>query len=86
MTKHKLVEWVKNYFAGWNFTRILRLVLAVALFGAFFSTKEQLYAVVGSFLGMQAILNLSCPGGNCETPAKTTQKQVMKFKKLELKK
>lgn len=86
MIKNKLMEWAKNYIAGWNFTRILRLVLAVALFGAFFSTKEQLYAVVGSFLGMQAILNMSCPGGNCATTAKPIQKQVMKFKKLELKK
>lgn len=83
---HKLTEWAKKYITGWNFTRILRLGLAVALFGAFFSTKEQLYAVIGSFLGMQAILNLSCPGGNCETPARSSQKQVMKFKKLDLKK
>jgi hypothetical protein len=86
MVKNKLIEWGKNYIAQWNFTRLLRLLLAIALFGAFFSTKEQLYAVVGSFLGMQAILNMSCPGGNCETTPKPTQKQVMKFKKLELKK
>ncbi len=86
MINNKMMDWVKNYITGWSFTRILRLVLAIALFGAFFSTKEQLYAVIGSFLGMQALLNLSCPGGNCETTVKPTQKQVMKFKKLELKK
>ena len=86
MLTSKLSEWIKNYVAGWNFTRLLRLVLAIALFGAYFSTKEQLYAVIGSFLGMQAILNMSCPGGNCETTTKPAQKQVMKFKKLELKK
>ena len=86
MTTTKVTDWAKKYIAGWNFTRILRLVLAISLFGAFFSTKEQLYAVIGSFLGMQAILNMSCPGGNCETTAKPTQKHVMKYKKLELKK
>ncbi len=86
MVKNKFAAWAKTYIAGWNFTRLLRLLLAMALFGAFFSTKEQLYAVAGSFLGMQALLNLSCPGGSCAPAAKPTQKQVMKFKKLELKK
>ncbi|MDP3443545.1 MAG: hypothetical protein Q8T08_11865 [Ignavibacteria bacterium] len=81
---NKVIDWIKSYVSGWSFTRILRLILAGSALAAYFSTNEQLYLVVGLFLGVQAILNMSCPGGSCEAPAKNEQKPVMKFKKLDI--
>lgn len=84
MWKNKLTTLLKDYLSGWNFTRILRLAFAGVLIAGYFSTKEPLYLVASLFLGAQSLLNLSCPGGSCATPAANRPRQVMKFKKLEL--
>lgn len=84
MWKNKLTTFLKEYLSGWNFTRILRLAFAGVLIAGYFSTKEPLYLVASLFLGAQSLLNLSCPGGSCATPAAKRPNQVMKFKKLKL--
>lgn len=75
---------IKKYFAAWDFTRFFRLGLGVLMLIAYFSTKESLYLAVSIFLSMQAILNLSCPGGTCATNVPANKdKQVMEFEKYE---
>lgn len=75
---------IKKYFQSWDFTRTLRMVLSVILMAAYFATKESLYLAVSVFLGIQAILNLSCPGGTCTTSVpQNKEKQLMEFEKYE---
>ena len=57
----------KGLLTGWDFARIIRTILAVALGIAYFSTKEEMYLVGAIFLGVQAIFNIGCPGGACKT-------------------
>lgn len=53
---------------NWNFARVLRLVLAVAFFGAAVSSGEWIAYVVAAVFGLQAILNVGCCGSACAAP------------------
>ena len=78
------METFKKYFAVWDFSRIFKMVLGVALMIGYFSTKENMYLVGGIFFAGQAILNIGCPGGSCATNVpKDTEKKVMEFDKYE---
>jgi hypothetical protein len=80
------MEAIKKYLAGWDLSRIIRLVLGVAMGIGYLSTKESLYLIGGLILTGQAVFNISCPGGACTTPmAKDDKKPVMTFEKLETK-
>lgn len=58
---------IKNWFKSWDFARIFRTILTVALATAYFSTKEEMYLVGAIFLGVQAIFNIGCAGNACKT-------------------
>lgn len=80
------MEAIKKYLAEWDLSRIIRLVLGVALGIGYLSTKESFYLIGGLIFTTQAILNIGCPGGACATPApKENKKPVMTFEKLETK-
>lgn len=74
---------ISKYFADWGFARWLRLSLSVVLLIAYFQDRQEMYLLVGLFLGAQAVFNISCPGGACTTTPKSTTKQVMEIKKYE---
>ena len=77
------MKTIRKYFKDWNVVRIIRLVLSLLLLGAYFNDRQPVFLMVSALLGMQAVLNISCPGGACSTTTKPTQKQVMNIKKYE---
>jgi hypothetical protein len=77
------VEQIKNYFKDWGTARIIRLVLSVALGIAYYYNRESLYLFGAVILGSQAIFNISCPGGSCETPVRKEDKTIIKTEKYE---
>jgi len=77
------MEQIKNYFKDWGVTRIIRLVLAGALFIAYYYNRENFFLFVGIMLTAQAVFNISCPGGSCETSYKGEKKTDIEFKKFE---
>ncbi|MDR3653827.1 MAG: hypothetical protein P4L34_12770 [Paludibacter sp.] len=80
------MEPIKNYFKNWGITRIIRLVLAGALGIAFYYNRENIFLFVGIILAAQAIFNISCPGGSCETGNKSNKTTEIDFEKYEPKK
>ncbi|HRZ98619.1 MAG TPA: hypothetical protein P5084_13770 [Paludibacter sp.] len=78
------MEAIKKYFTAWDFARIFKMVLGIALIFGYFSTKEKMYLVGAIFFAGQAILNIGCPGGSCATNVPNdTEKKVMEFEKYE---
>ena len=78
------METIKKYFAVWDFSRIFKMVLGVALIIGYFSTKESMYLVGGIFFSGQAILNIGCPGGSCATNTPlVNEKKRMEFDKYK---
>ena len=53
---------------NWNFTRVLRLMLAGAFLGAAVSSGEWVAYVVAAVFGLQSIFNVGCCGASCSTP------------------
>ena len=84
--KPKKMEKFKNYFKKWSIVRIIRAVLAGALLISFYYYREFFLLFIGIMLGAQAIFNISCPGGSCETTFKSEEKPKMEFEKYEPKK
>ena len=80
------MEQIKNYFQGWGISRIIRIVFAVALGIAYYNYHESIYLFGAIILGSQAIFNISCPGGACETPVRKEDKTIVKTEKYELQK
>jgi hypothetical protein len=74
---------IKDYFKAWDAARIIRIVLAAALFIAYFYNRESLFLFVGIILSIQAVFNISCPGGSCSTGTDKNSKPVINVKKYE---
>ena len=77
------MEQIKNYFKDWSITRIIRIVLSGILGIAYYYNRESLYLFGTIILGSQAIFNISCPGGSCETPVRKEVKTIIKTEKYE---
>ncbi len=75
------MEQIKKYFSEWNLSRIIRLVMAIALLFGYFSSKETIYLFAAGLLGLPAILNISCPGGSCATDTLKKEEPIVKVKK-----
>ena len=75
------MKQIKNLFKGWGATRLIRLVLAGALGIAYYYNRELIYLFAGILLGLQAVFNISCPGGSCSVVQRSEETQ--KFKKSE---
>lgn len=82
--KNKLSDLLKKLLSGWDFARFFKLGISLAFLAGYFSTKESLYLAGAAFLGVQAILNIGCPGGACQTSVTESKTSPMKFKKLDL--
>jgi len=80
------MKQIKKYFSGWDTSRIIRLVLGVALGIGYFYTRESIYLFGAIILSLQAVLNISCPGGSCSTGSVKDEKPLMKIKEYEPKK
>lgn len=80
------MEQIKNYFKAWDASRIIRIVIAGFLGVAYFYNRESLFLFAGTVLAIQAVFNISCPGGSCGTNYNREDKPVMKIDKYEPKK
>lgn len=60
---------MKNTFlTGWNFVRILRLVIGVSALAAYFSEHDSFMGLLGLIVTAQAVFNVGCCGVNsCST-------------------
>ncbi|HLP05944.1 MAG TPA: hypothetical protein VK152_10995 [Paludibacter sp.] len=77
------MEQIRKYFSGWGAARVVRLILSILLAIGYISAKETIYLFGALVLGLQAVFNISCPGGSCQTASSNKGKQAMKFKKYE---
>lgn len=77
------MERIKNYVKGWKTIRIIRLILGGALGIAYYYNYESLFLFAGIILTVQAIFNISCPGGSCGTNYTGENKPIIKVKKYE---
>ncbi|MBL7817062.1 MAG: hypothetical protein JNL70_18705 [Saprospiraceae bacterium] len=53
----------------WSFMRILRLAMGVWLIVESLRTDETMFSILGGLFVFQALMNVSCIGGNCDVPA-----------------
>lgn len=79
------MKQIISYFKNWSATRIIRVIFAGVLGIAFYYNHEYLYLFIGVILIIQAIFNISCPGGSCETTSKSDKETAIKFKKYQSK-
>jgi len=77
------MERTRKYFTGWNAARIIRIVLACSLFTAYYYNREFIFIFAGIILTVQAVFNISCPGGSCSVAHGSEETQKLKFKKNE---
>lgn len=81
------MKTIKQLLTEWDISRIIRLVLGVILLIAYISTKENVYLGLALFFGVQALLNIGCPGGACATdnPKPDTKLPIETYKPSEKK-
>lgn len=77
------MEPIKNYFKNWGATRIIRIVIAGALGIAYYYNRETIFLFGGIILVFQAVFNITCPGGSCNTTYSKEVKPVIKTEKYE---
>lgn len=77
------MERIKNYFRGWGVARIFRIVLAGAFGISYYYTRENIYLIVGIMFAIQAIFNLTCPGGSCRTNAQSDKKPTVEVEEYK---
>lgn len=59
---------VKSYLSNWNFSRILRLAMAVFIIIQGFQTHEWMFVILGALFALMPIFNIGCAGGTCAVP------------------
>ena len=58
---------------GWNFMRILRLILGIAILVQGIVAKDTMAMVLGVVFGGMAVANIGCCGaGGCAVPKRST--------------
>lgn len=63
--------------------RIIRALLAIAALISYTQNNDSLFLLAGIFFGIQALLNISCPGGACSTGKPQQNEPLMKFDKYK---
>ena len=74
---------IKTYFKNWDITRIIRLVIGGALGISYYYNREPVFIFMGGMLSIQAVFNMSCPGGSCSVNTKSEKTTEIEFKKYE---
>ena len=77
------MKTVKHYLQGWDKVRTIKLILAAVLFATYYFYPLPILMAFGSILSLQAILNLSCPGGSCTTTTNEKTAPIIKTEKYE---
>lgn len=78
---------MKAIFQGWNFVRILRLGLGIAILIQGIIEKEIIMMVLGVLFGGMALANIGCCGTNgCAINNRSTSKtQNTEYEELDIK-
>ncbi len=76
------IKNMESFFRTWSVMRIARLILALVAFGMSISQREPMFAMLGGILLLQAVFNMSCPGGACATPPPRRSGYKSKYKDL----
>lgn len=71
------MERIKNYFRGWSGARIFRVALAGAFGISYYYTRDTLLLVLAILFAIQALFNLTCPGGSCRTNTQSDNKPTV---------
>ncbi len=78
---------MKVLSAGWNFMRIIRLVLGVAVFIQGIVSKDVLTIITGFIFGGMALANVGCCGENsCAVNTSPLKNQNSQIEELDNKK
>ena len=79
---------MKAILQGWNFIRILRLILGVAILVQGIVAKDTMTIVLGVVLGGMAVANIGCCGTNgCAiNPTSNSKTKEIHHEELEIKK
>ena len=78
------MEAIKRYFSSWDLSRIIRIVLGVAMGIGYLSTNESIYLIGAIVFTLQAVFNMGCFGGACSTNIpEAKHKQIIKIDKYE---
>ena len=73
----------KAIFNNWNFMRVLRLVIGIAILVQALIAKDAIFGIAGLLLTSMAIFNIGCCGtDNCHTPPKKSS-QAKKYTNYE---
>jgi hypothetical protein len=78
---------MKALWQRWNFMRILRLVLAIAILAQGIYARESIAILVGVALGGMVLANISCCGGSaCAVNARSSKtKTKIEYEELDIK-
>ena len=79
---------MKAILQGWNFMRVLRLGLGIAILVQGIVAKETMTIVLGAIFGGMALANIGCCGTNgCAVNSRSTNKtQKIDYEELDIKK
>jgi 1,4-dihydroxy-2-naphthoate octaprenyltransferase len=61
---------MKINYKTWTFFRIVRLIVAIGCFIAFYDSREWLFMMIGMIALLQTILYTGCTTAECEIPSK----------------
>lgn len=68
---------MKTILQGWNFMRILRLVLALIIMAQGIVARDTVTVILGVIFGGMAIANIGCCGaGGCAVNQRPTKKKT----------
>ena len=68
---------MKTILQGWNFMRILRLVLAIIIVAQGIAARDTVTIVLGVLIGGMAIANIGCCGvGGCAVNPRSTNNKT----------
>ncbi|MEO5943142.1 MAG: hypothetical protein ABIP30_04420 [Ferruginibacter sp.] len=70
---------------NWNYTRVLRLVIGIAILVQGILTKDILFGIAGLLFTAMAVFNAGCCGPEgCNVPVKTTSQTTKNIRNEEL--
>ncbi len=78
---------MKAIMQRWNFMRLLRLVLGVAILVQGIVSKDTMTIILGTAFGGMALANIGCCGSNgCAINTRAAKSQKIKYEELDSKK
>lgn len=75
---------IKQYFATWDSSRYLKLILGIIFGLAYAFDGQGFYMLLAVFFLVQAVMNIGCgcATGNCATDIKKDKETSFQFEKL----